>query len=40
MTGHRLSETNDTWDSVAERTIRLYHWLAGQGPQPVEVFAA
>jgi poly(glycerol-phosphate) alpha-glucosyltransferase len=32
--GRRLVEQSYHWDLLAQKTLRLYHWLAHGGPEP------
>ena len=38
--GRKLIELRYTWDSVAQRMLEVYGWLAGIGPRPATVIDA
>ena len=32
--GYKLMQSKYTWDSIADKTVELYHWLLGEGDKP------
>jgi poly(glycerol-phosphate) alpha-glucosyltransferase len=34
LNGYQLVEQKFTWNKVAEKTLEVYKWISGKGPQP------